>query len=332
MINNCDPPLREFHDKKVRLSNRQVKDMQHRRLVCEENVKGGLPQHEGLRFKKFEPQGSIAMDTMVNDPDGKYDIDDGIYFHIDPSVKANFHPERMRQMVHDALEKHSDLDVKVKQNCVRIVNDKDNHHVDMAVYRAIDPEKQELAAGPDWKESHPTGITEWFKQRCAECERQGFLDTGTAEMMVRFVKYMVRQHLGKEPSGFILSLMFVEAKPELVPDRVDSSMKSVLEKMLGLLQNYDSMCNPITDEVLISSSDKHWVRLKNLLEGFVSKLRTIDNGSYQDALRVWGKIFNETFPETDDPNTKVTQELDKGIPAASIARDVNPGKPQNWGG
>lgn len=150
------------------------------------------------RFE-FRDQGSYSMDTGVVPVNGDFDIDQALYFYVDPEEYPN--PVLLKRRVRDALAGHTPGDgtrdgVTVRRPCVTVQYHRAGepvYHVDIAIYShgscssdgvtrlAMGKEQ----SGPEhryWQASDPRGLSGLVSARFRGADLQQF------KRVVRYLK------------------------------------------------------------------------------------------------------------------------------------------------
>jgi hypothetical protein len=125
---------------------------------------------KGWPAPTFFSQGSYAMDTINQEPNGAYDIDDGVVFSaselIGPRGGQLLSLQARQRLAECADDRRLGKAPELRTNCVRI-HYAAGYHVDLAVYRALPSKngKERLEhGGATWKHSDPRGVTQWFQE------------------------------------------------------------------------------------------------------------------------------------------------------------------------
>src|SRR5258706_2068936 len=157
-----------------------VKDkLREQRESNRNRLKRNRPNHIRLNDDHFIPQGSMAINTTVQENDNAYDIDDGVWFHADDLKKKDgtaFTAKETQEMVRDALrDSNFNKQPEIHSNCVRVFYE-EGHHVDVPAYKVFDAhtdtERQDLAGAGGFAPSDPTEINRWFLDRVEALDGQ----------------------------------------------------------------------------------------------------------------------------------------------------------------
>ncbi len=299
--------LKKFHDEHVRLSEEQQAEMRERRNTNQARLRTGLNAAEDPAPLEFIKQGSYAMKTMIQAPDNKYDIDDGVVFDEDDLIGPNggvYSALDTRKMVLEALQDaRFKTDPELKENCVR-VHYNEGYHVDVPAYKKVktqDVYGKDVTilehAGASWQESAPQAVTTWFNQ--ANKDLSPAEDPGQFRRVVRLLKmYTKRTNTSnnKSPSGFVISVLAKECyKPDA--ERLDRAVYNTIVAIHERLKYSTVVKHPILEKNLAEDNDNKVIYLKNQIETHIDSLAGLfDNDiSNQDAAKIWGNLFKHEF-------------------------------------
>ena len=79
MMRDCNSDIHAYHAEAVKLTQTQVGDLRTHRNSNRTRLQNGLGDDDPEPID-FVIQGSYAMHTIIQEPDGEYDIDDGVVF------------------------------------------------------------------------------------------------------------------------------------------------------------------------------------------------------------------------------------------------------------
>lgn len=283
-------------DKQQELREKKNKNIARLRNGLEEYNKA---HGTNYAFAETRVQGSMAMNTVVQNDENDYDIDVAIVF--DKSTIGDLGALSTRRMVCEALAykmgKFND-DPELKTNCVRIKY-ADGYHVDFAVYRRYKKDGDteytyEHAGGFDWTRRDPKAITDWF---------QGKVKCKGAELrkVVRLSKMFCKSRTGwaNMPGGLIQSVVCDEVLSEDY-DRIDEIFYHTMTAVKDRLNACADVYNPTDPEISLLSAQSHFGKMDNWLSRLSDKLDKLDvlfnsDCSEKDAFRAWGDFFNHSF-------------------------------------
>lgn len=331
---DCSEEMSGFHDEKVVLQPKQREEMRGRRNANRTRLKKGLARNDKPSALGQRTQGSYAMKTMVQDAENDYDIDDGAYFNKDKLINGQGNEMSalsVRQMVRDAVDDGSfSKDPEVRQNCVRVYY-KDGSHVDVPAYRSINKTSWtgeeyivvELA-GPDWRESDPKGVADWFKD-VAKDKSPGD-DPEQFYRIVRLLKSFSKSRpawkVTKGASGFTITKLAEECFVGLA-GRDDSSLRKTMQAIKERLEGDLSVDHPtVKGEKLATWDDAKTRRFKERLADKLIHLEILDtNCSRKDALKAWGAVFNDSYFEdkaSDDESESCSKAKSAGVSGVAL--------------
>ena len=331
-MKGCDRDIRDYHGEEVALTQAQLEELKEHRDTNRKRVRDGLSDNDDPAPTRSITQGSYAMRTVIQEPDGAYDIDDGVVF-TEESLRGPQGGEKSpldaRKMVRDAV--HSDqfaTPPEVKTNCVR-VHYSAGHHVDIPVYRSLEDLAGETyyeLASAEWKESDPEGVNAWFKDWLAQKKAAG---QQNSRELIRLIKSMCKNRPSLSlPSGFVLTVL-VEECYRSKEKRLDESLRDTIIEMSERLEDDPSVPHPVVeDEWLIDGDSEN--KTRNLLELLDRAIDTLDDldlpsCTRSKALRAWKRVLRTDF---FDERIAEAEEDDKTATAASAA--VLGAAPKPW--
>lgn len=328
-MRNTDEQLRRFHGDRVWMNAAGRSDILGKAKSNRTRLRNGLKRDERPAPVGSATQGSYAMRTMIQNDDGDYDIDDGVYFTKESLVGPRDAPLTAiaaRQMVCDALQdaRFSDKP-EVRTNCVRIYYAAPNHyHVDVPVYRRTRTrnaftgavsDTYELASS-DWKASDALNVTKWFKKRnkdlCGDGSENG--DKGQFVRVVRLAKAFARSRphwSGKIAGGFALSRLVSDHYVESV-GRDDLAFRNVLRQVNARLGWNDRVEHPTLNEDILPAGSAKAKFLRKKLTDKLPILDVLDEPgcTHEEAMQAWDDFFfTDWFATQPDPDDE--EELDK---------------------
>ncbi len=335
MMRDCNSDIRAYHAEAVKLTQTQVDDLRTHRNSNRTRLQNGLGDDDP-EPKDFVIQGSYAMHTIIQEPDGEYDIDDGVVFtkeSLEGSRGGDKSPLDARHMVCDAVhDERFATPPEVKANCVRVYY-QEGHHVDVPVYRECEDEDgdgtyYELASST-WRPSDPRGVNAWFRNWIEEKREAG--QTNSREV-IRLLKSICKSRTSYSlPSGFVLTVL-VEECYQSEEKRLDENLRDTIAAIVERLDDDLSVAHPVIDgEWLIDSDTENRTRdLRDLCSQVIEWLTDLDADNCTDskALGVWKKVFNNT--DFFDERIKEAEESEKAASAAAV-RDLGTASPKQYG-
>jgi hypothetical protein len=303
---DCSKDIVAYHDDEATLPLSAQTKMRSHRDANRDRLKKGLKEAEKPTPLEFKSQGSYAMKTMVQHPEGDYDIDDGVYFNKSDLVSvrgAEMTSLQVRQMVRDALDDGSFKTApEVRKNCVRVYYEA-GYHVDVPSYRRItakdingkDVYFYELASS-EWKRSDAREVTAWFEKQVSQKSTDSQL-----RRIVRLMKMHARSRAswsGQILSGFGITKLATDTffADELREDRsLYYTMKAVRDRLKANLK----VEHPVTPNETITNGDEDpkaqflHDRLTEALDNLAPLFE--EKCTYDGALKCWDKVFSTTY-------------------------------------
>ncbi|MES2736625.1 MAG: nucleotidyltransferase [Verrucomicrobiota bacterium] len=305
-MKDCSKDVLNYHDQRVTLPKPIQDSLRGNRNANRDRLRRGLEKNEHPKPSKFIIQGSYGMKTMKQHPKKDYDIDDGAAFEADNLVNATsdpLTPHQAKERVRDALIAGGGLstDPVIKRNCVR-VDYADGHHVDIPVFRLSNSlwgvEKREFASGDEWKDSDPTGITNWFKTTEKNTHKDGENEP-QLRRLVRLLKMYAGNNLGKDAlSGLLLTVLAAEVH-RIHDSREDNAFRNLLTNVRARLGYNRKVYNPadLSEEL---TRDRDSGKIDKLIEQIDSSLKTFEilddpDCTQVEARKAWDKVFKSDF-------------------------------------
>ncbi len=309
-MRDCDADLRAYDRAAVALSAAALRDLRIRRnrirILIKRRLLGfGFPQPIG-----FYGQGSVAMGTIVRDPEEGYDIDDGIYFRRRAFTGPNggeMSAYAARQLVLEAAYAEWFWDPpEPLKNCIRVYYAQ-GFHIDVPVYRVTPrgllPPLIELASS-NWKPSDPRAVTRWF--RIANRRSPGVAANRQLVRIVRYVKAWVRARPawhGRILGGFGITKLVVDCyRPDVGRD--DRALYETLRAIQMRLHTDPLIVHPVLPgEWICPPPENAKVRyLRDQLDGNLARLAPVSGTLSRDAtLAYWDQFFRTDFFEGRPP-------------------------------
>lgn len=302
---DCSKDLVAYYCEEVRLSEAMREKLRGHRKANQNRLEAGLKKTENPQPLAFVKQGSYAMRTTIRHPLNDYDIDDGAVFAKEDLVGprgGELSPLEVRKMVRDSVhDERFNRAPEVRSNCVRVYYE-EGHHVDIPAYRKCSNTFGDVwneLAGPDWRNSDPKGVTEWFNQAVIDKSTKDDNGRQMRRIVCLLKKFANSRASWNMPSGFILSILANEWFTEF-PGRDDQALHSLLERIHSRLCAYLTVRHPVVDEnVTKGTEDPCMVELRSRLQWALDQITVLRESdcSRATALKAWGKIFNTDFFE-----------------------------------
>lgn len=315
--------ISRFHNQEVTLSTEARAAMKIRRNANRRRLKDGLKNNERPNPLGCHTQGSYAMQTMVQDADNDYDIDDGVYFRKEDLYGPNggeLSPLQVRQMVCDVLGASNNFKTPptVLKNCVRVYYS-EGHHIDVPAYRSVtienlwtgNPDIYYELASASWKRSDPREVTNWFKAKNKELSPDSPTNNGGQfRRVVRLLKKFSKSRPSWKPStapGFMLTKL-AEESFHASSGRDDIALRQTMGKICQRLILSEEISHPVVEgETITNTPDSRPIFLRDRLQENVKHLDILDEAgcTFEQAMNAWDKVFNCTwFSEQPDDGSK----------------------------
>ena len=304
-----------FLDKKVRLPSIFLEKLYGHREANRKRLISRLPDfiaHANISDNYFKPQGSVAMQTIIQTKysDEEYDLDDGLVIPRRQLKKRGGEEltfEEVRCAVRDALkDDRFSRQPKLMTNCVRVFyadEDEEKHHVDYPVYRlwedGEEQEIRELAGDTGWIESDPTQVNSWFRglieDRNKESDGRGSQLRNLIQLMKRFCRSR-KEWLELMPNGMKLTMLAAECQPPF-SERIDIAFRSLLESIkLRLARSLiiNNLAHPDKPMITRGNSDDNMKHLASCTNEAIEQLKILEkpeNNNADTARKSWDWIF-----------------------------------------
>lgn len=302
--------LCRFYDEKLRLGREGRQKLAGLRDTNLDRLRSGLAKLGPIRgatkavFESSLDQGSYAMHTLNQHPDGDYDIDTGVIFD-EGALPASALDARKR--VADALLQAGVTfarDPEARTNAVTVWY-AEGHHVDLAVYRRTARGRLEHA-GPEWTERDPAEMTEWFTERVRTLSPFWMIEVETKQLrrIVRFAKrFCASRRSWSLPGGLITTALVTEV---YVPDRFrdDRALRNTLTGLRDRIAGNERVFNPVDSSQELTGKPKavgQVRRLRKRLDEILPKLDVLDDTKCDEAAAraAWNAVFRHDFFEPE---------------------------------
>jgi len=280
------------------------------------------PDEKKPTFNWFN-QGSYDMGTGIIPIDGDYDIDVAVEFNF---AKEDFGPVEIKELIHEALDKHHKRKVDVMRPCVRVQYYQAGetiYHVDFAVYSGGSYNKTGktyIAKGKIgskdeykiWEVSDPKKLKELVNNR--------FPDTDECSQFKRIIRYMKRwkdQNFSSTghaaPRGIALTALaynlFVPdaSKDSFTGEKRADDLEALLRFVKAILNQFSSWDGNISVKLPVEPYNDLFAKMAesdDYIEDFKSKLKSLrdklesakSNADPVEACKDLQKVFGEDFP------------------------------------
>jgi hypothetical protein len=317
--------LSRFYEDKLRLGRDGRQKLAGLRDTNLDRLRSGLEKLGPMRgankaaFESSLDQGSYAMHTLNQHPDGDYDIDTAVIFD-EAALPAS--ALEARERVAEALLQSGVSflrDPEARTNAVTVWY-AEGHHVDLAVYRRTARGRLEHA-GPDWTARSPAEMTEWFDSRVTWQSPVWPIRVEPKQLrrIVRFVKRLCASRRSWSlPGGMITTTLVAEVYASDWA-RDDRSLRNTLIALRGRLAANERVFNPVDSSQELTGRPKcagQVRRLKKRLDEILPKLDVLDARRCDEATAraAWNAVFRHDFFEPE----KMTKEA-----ASSVAVTIH---------
>lgn len=341
MMRNCNEQIGKYNQSEVKMNDAGREDIFGKAKANRKRLRAGLVRDQRPIPVGSRTQGSYAMRTMIHDPTGDYDIDDGVYFKKEDLVGergAEMSALAVRQMVCAALQDDKFAKApEARTNCVRVYYQQ-GHHVDVPAYRRVqktDPitgttsDEYELASA-DWKASDALTVTKWFRDqnKALSSDATANGNNGQFVRIVRLTKSFARSRPnwnGKIASGFAITKLISDHFQEKT-GRDDRALRDVLLAIRDRLGGNSSVQHPTLNEKIAESGS---ARTLFLCDQLIEKLPYLDvldaaDCTHKQAMHAWGKFFKtDWFSGQPDPDDE--EGLEKKTKAPAVIKSGGQG-------
>lgn len=335
--------IKAYEDEKVRLSKWKREDLYSSRDANRNRLKKNLPDGVRINDKHFIEQGSMAAQTIIQEKDGDYDIDDGVWFYDEDLVNddgAKKSAKETQEMVLEAIKKNHQFNKapKIVGNAVRVFYN-DGYHVDIPSFRKIDADKEterlELAGIDGWADSDPSEINRWFLTKVEDLNAAREDSGSQWRRCIRLAKRFARSR-GEQwdmPNGLKLTMLADECfstgytRDDEAFYRFLTALKTRLATNLEVENRAQTGAR---DKLTKGTADANMVELRKRVGEAVDKLMVLESSSCtkKAAREAWDWVFQtEGFFEAYDANDEAESEK-RGIAesAPSIAAVKTPSR------
>ena len=291
--------LEDFYDNYLVLPKEAKDSLYDKKEINIKRLYDGLAEYNIQNNKNYEiekivVQGSMAMDTAIQNEEKDFDIDVGVIFDYDSIGNLGF--REIKNIIKDCfLKKWPDQfnsKPEVKKNCVRIVYE-EGYHIDFAIYRHIKAysfyEEYEHAGSNDWNKRDPNSINNWFDK---EIDEKG----EKLRKIIRFSKAICKSsHYTEMVGGLIQSVLCAECFCD--NQRLDYSLINTFKQIISRLECISDVFNPTDMSLSLIQTEKHKQQLSNykeLLKSTIKKINELETigAGFNEASKVWNDVFN----------------------------------------
>ena len=256
-------------------------------------------------FNKPLLQGSISMETTVQNDNNDFDIDICLIFKEE--TLDDIGPEAFRNVITDAISRklgQFKYSAEKKTSCVRIKY-AEGYHVDFSLYKrqeGIFGNAQYCISSYEWLERNPYSINDWFRD---EIKYKGKI----LRKIIRLSKMFCKSREDwRMPSGLVQTILcdkYLVSSYENLYENFYFTMKNIVDS----INEYTSVYNPIDGkEITYRKSDKE--KLKNYKERLASYLQNIDIYGGDVSLAIgFGEFFNHDFFRTNTKDSSIHESF-----------------------
>jgi hypothetical protein len=318
---NYNEQIEAYEDDCVNLPYAIKEKLRGHREANRNRLKKNRPDGIRLNDNHFVPQGSMAINTTVQEDENAYDIDDGVWFHADDLKKKDgtaYTAKETQEMVRDALKDDSfNKPAEIHNNCVRVFY-AEGHHVDVPAFRKFDAgtdkEHQELAGANGFAASHPTEINVWFENRVETLNKVRDGAGSQMRVLIRLLKRFARSR-GEDwdlPSGIKLTMLADECFPTnyVRDDEAFYWLLSSLKSRLAFNLEVENRAQTkvFKDKLTKTVNDANMVELRKRVGEALDKLLVLHQPgcTKSQAREAWDWVFQSDgfFEAYDKDSTK----------------------------
>ena len=289
-----------YYNQEVVLPGEIQTDLYEKGKLNVKRLKEGLKVYNqkhntAYRLSEKITQGSMAMNTAVQNDSKDYDIDIAIVFRDDNIGDKG--AQAIKNIVVEALNyKCGQFSVapEKKTNCVRI-RYSEGYHIDFAIYRKDVDWNDNVTyyhAGSDWKRRDPKAINNWFKS--------SINDKGqNLRKVIRLSKMFCKSRDGWDmPGGLIQTVLCEERFHEA--ERLDECFYNTMCSVRDRLAWNKEINNPTDSSLSLLQTEAHRARIEtyyNRLNSYLSKLNVLNEPdcTREKAIAAWCDFFNHDF-------------------------------------
>lgn len=288
----------------VVLQGDKQQDLREKKNINIDRLRNGLAQYNREHNKEYgiaetRVQGSMAMNTVIQNDAQDYDIDVAIVFDKS-NIGDDMGPLQARRLVKAALDYKMGQfteEADVKTNCVRIKY-ASGYHVDFAVYRRFKEnggnDYTYEHAGNEWSKRDPKAITAWFQD---EVKNKGT----DLRKIVRLSKMFCKSRSSwvNMPGGLIQSVLCVE-KYDTEHSRIDEIFYNTLVSIKDRLDLDNEVYNPTDSSMSLLTAQNHYDKVNNWKNRLEDKIKSLDvlfedDCTFSKACRAWNDFFQHEF-------------------------------------
>lgn len=314
-----------FHDK-IKLANGKRDSLKEARDAIRERIRKHFREKLELTAPKFHGQGSYMMRTTVNQLNGEFDIDDGVYLqHLDESDDSDWPtPATVHRWLVEATAGHTKEKPIDKQTCVR-VQYAGQYHVDLPAYAKLNGAYLLAVKGDKgWCPSDPKALTVWFIDRVKARGEQ-------LRKIVRYLKAWAdfqTGRRGKMVNGLILTVL--ASNNFYASERDDISLAETVKAISEAVKPVFEVRNPVdvTEKLTDRLTDVQEKRFQDAISDLAKDgADAVAAEDREEAAKLWRRQLGDRFPAVEEEEEK--QNKADAARVAAVCTASNPPKP--WG-
>ncbi len=314
---NCHNLFALYNDT-IRLSETKREIIREVRNRLREKMTAIYSQQSFEERLEFHSQGSFVMDTIITPKDDDFDLDDGIYFIGDRSIRQRPPTKDFHNAVLKAIGADENYaEVTDKDTCVRVRYAKEKFHIDLPIYYANHPDNPNLAHLTEgWVLSNPIEFIDWFENKVESGFQKGFIfesklydeyqrwltdirkKDAQLRRIVRYLKGWADELRGEMPPGIVMTILAGENYVQ--NERDDLSLCETLEEIQKFLENNGFKCprptTPRDEDLFATYSETKKKYFSERLSTFVSSAKqAVASDNQKEACLKWQRHLGPRF-------------------------------------
>ncbi len=296
-MKNFDSIFHTFYRKYVALSDEDRSKLINSFKINIKRLKEGLSEYNKEKGTSYtlsgKPllQGSISMDTAVQNENNDFDIDIAVVFK--GSTIGDLGPGAFRNAITEALKKKSSLfkqDPITKTSCIRVLY-AEGYHVDFSLFKKVDSlfnGSTYYIASYDWINRDPHAINEWFSN---EVKKKGKVLKEIIRLSKMFCKSRDNWIM---PTGLVQTIL-VDTYLVSSYDTLYENFYYTMKAIASSITEYTNVLNPTNFEnITYRESDKTKIKnYKNRLDEYLGKIDI--NSDTRSLCSQFKEFFNNEY-------------------------------------
>lgn len=311
---NVSEEMNKFYLKKVVVSKNIIDDLREKKKKNIDRLREGIRKYNEENktdYKMLEniEQGSVAMNTMVQNEDQDYDLDVAIVFDKD---KFNIGTTEAKNIFVEMVKKETasfNKEPEKLTNCIRIYYEI-GYHLDFALFRCDGVNYEHC--GSEWRDRNPRETNNWFREKNVNNKLRKY--TRLLKFFCKSIDYC------DMPGGLITTILVEEALRFTTENSlIDKYFISICNYICDKLSVSYEIINPITGKpITFNQSDEN--KVKNLYNRLKTKIdeynAMIKNNDTKDKhIDFWEAFFKNDYWES------ITLENRAGISDEDVYED-----------